>query len=676
VHLKDSRVLIPLLFALLLLVPIAITGTNNFSKVNLGTLNPTSVYSSHGNSLTAVPANLLQYAFFPREPRLQDVTPISGFAPIGMASYGSAANPIRTNGVKGEVTFNGIGVGYFSAEEINYSTAALYNGIGNATLQENAVLWMGNLGTYWTQNVIFIIQDSPSTYTLQLVNNVWNFTSITSNMNQRVTNGTGQVQCLNTSGAISCFYYSVDSAAFTVTTPFKVVLSMVTTTGNAAASVLFQYQVSDSTGANFTGQYDDVQLYPFQQPVTSYFQIGGVTPVTGSLGGGTTLTLPSDLELVLGGPGGGSAVYLNSIDASQQLFYQNNASYVPVPDAYSIGSDTGEQASGATVTPNLSSPSNPQAVLSSGPDSAQKLWPLPLSFFVTGTNNFQNETLNLEGQALYSVNSSSNILPASNLTILESQSHSYLLSNSNGVFGIGFTPNSTGTFDDVFSYGGSVAFYPANVTVHIAVSSINVSSAAKGELVGIFNSTRILIPSNTSTILVPVLSGTNVIATFQNLSNGTDERELFIGFTNSSSTATLQGALSDTVAFTGNTSQATSANFVTQYLVTIENAYTGQFTSQWYNQSSTVDFSAPSSVNKGGQALSFSGWLVNGGTGSASQTSSSSLVVEGPLVISAEYVYSSAIVYEIVIGIVALIVGVFAGYVLSRRRRASWEKLP
>ncbi len=655
-------------------MPIAILGTSNFSAVNLGTHDPALVtYSTHGNSGTAIPANLLQYAFFPREPRLQDVTPISGFAPIGMASYGSATNPIRTNAVRGETTFNGIGVGFFSAEEINYSTATSYTGSGNATLQENAVLWMGNLGTYWTQNVLFIIQDNPKTYTLQLVNNVWNFSSITANMNRQVTNGTGQVQCLNSSGAVSCFYYSVDSATFTVTTPFKVVLSMTTATGNAAASVLFQYQVSDSTGANFTGQYDDVQLYPLHQPVSSYFQIGGSTPVTGSLPGGTTLTLPSDLELVLGGPGGGSDVYLNFIDATQQLFYQNNnATYVPVPDAYSIGSDTSEQASGATVSPNLANPSNPEAVLTSGPDSAQKLWPLPISFFVTGTNNFQNQTLNLEGQALYSVNSSSNIMPASNLTIFESDSHSSLLSNSNGLFAVGFTPNSTGTFNDTFSYGGSVAFYPANVTVRIAVSSINVSlSVSQGQLVGIFNSTRIIIPSNESTILVPVLSGATVIVSFQNVSIGTDQRELFVGFTNSS-TLPQNG----TVAFSGSSSQTTSTNFVTQYLVTIENAYTSQFTSQWYNQSSTVDFSAPSTIQEGGQVLTFSGWLVNGGTGSASQTSSSSLVVDEPLVILAEYVYSSTILYEIGIGIVALVVGVLAGYFLSRRRRASWEKIP
>lgn len=635
-------------------------GSHNLSEPNY------SSSEERGVSIAST-RSYLKYAFFPREPRLQDLTPISGFAPVGIASYGSSSNPVKTNAVKGETSISGIGIGFFSGEEINYSTATPYTGIGNATLQENAVLWMGNLGTYWTQNVIFITQNSQSSYTLQLVNNVWNFTSITANMNQLATNGTGQVQCMDISGVTSCFYYSVDQHTFIVTSPFEISLSMLAISGSSAAvSVQFQYQISDSSGQNLSGQYDDVQLYPLHSPVTSYFQIGGSTPLSANLGGGTTLTLPSDLELVLGGPGGGSQVFVNSIDGSQKLLYMNGTSYVPVRDAYSIGSDTAEEASGVTVSPKIVDPSSPQAVLTSGPVSAQKLWPLPISIFLTGTNIFQNSTLSIRGQALYSINSSSRIVPASNLTILESHSGSTLQTDTNGRFGVTFAPNSVGTFNDTFSYGGSIAFYPVNMSVEIAVSSINVTSVASGELVAILNSTRVLIQNSESIILVPVLSGSSVVATFQNVSSGSEERDLFLGFGNSSSLRNLE----NTIVFFGNSSQSVTTNFLTQYLVTIENSYTGQDFSQWYNQSSTVDFSAPSTVLKGGQLLTFSGWIINGGTGAVFPSSNSSLVVNEPLVISAEYVYSSAIPYEIVIGIVTLIAGIFVGYFVNRRRHA------
>lgn len=623
-----------------------------------------SITSTAANS-RAAPA-YLGHAFFPREPRLEDVGPLSGFAPIGIASYGpSGGNAIQTGGVRGVATFNDLGIGFFSAEEINNSIVIPYVGAYNASLQENSVLWLGNLGAYWTQNVMILKENNPDSYTLQLIDNVWNFTSASSNMNQQVTNGTGSVQCINANNVTSCFYFTVDPTAMTVTPPFSVSLTMSLVSGSsAAATISFQYQVQDSKGKNYTGEYDSVKLYPFVTGTHPYFQIGGNSPVSSSLFGATTITLPSDLEFTLGGPGGGSSVFVNSVDGSEQLFYLRDASYVSVPDAYSIGSDTAEEASGVSVSPGLSNTSAPNAILRGGDDSVQKLWPLPLSILVSGMNEYESEILDLKGNAFYAANTSSPATPAGNILIAESSTPASRFTDSHGRFEFSFAPNDTGVFVESFSYAGSVAFEPENVTVQIAVSLLNVSTSGGSSVLGKFNSTSALI-QNRSSVLIPVLQGDTLSVTFQNVTTSGLEREFFTGFGNSTSPNNV------VVTLNGNASQRVDALFVRQYLVTIDNPYVNMVSTSWHNESSSVELSAPNTVApRSGGTLSFESWLVNGKSLNSSSPDTS-VPVDGPLVVTAEYApqppspYTTVI--EIGVAAVALIVGLVAGYVVGKR---------
>jgi hypothetical protein len=499
--------------------------------------------------------------FFPKEPRLTGVSPISGFAPVGLTSYGSNGSVVRTSGVRGITTVNGMGIGYFSAIiPGNGSTYQLYNGYGNASVQENAVLWLGGgLGTYWTQNVVLITENSASSYTLQLVNNIWNFTSISSNMNAGGISGKGSVQCVTVNGAVSCAYIWADPVLLTVKPPFtmNLTMSLLTSGGGGAANVAFLYQIQDSTGANFQGQYDSVKLIPSSPTQSSYFQIGGESPVSETLGGSTTLTLPSDLELVFGGPGGGSSVFVNSISGAQKLFYLNaGGNYSPVPDAFSIGSDTAEQASGIQVNPDFTNTQEPAATLDSGAVSARKIWPLPFSLILSGSNQFQNNSLSLQGVALYSPNSSSPATGIAGLALYSSSGEPAFQTSSSGGFQTLFRPTKgAGIYHEMISYLGSPAFLEENLTFQIAVSSISISGAAGARVVAEFNSTQTII-ENESSILVPVLQGSSVVVSFQNstIGSGTQQQTAeFSGFS---------GQAQKSVVLNGNTSQNLVANFV------------------------------------------------------------------------------------------------------------------
>ncbi len=492
--------------------------------------------------------------FFPREPRLDDVEPISGFAPVGITSYGSNGTVVQTNSVRGITNITGIGVGYFSTIIVNsinftndYVNGTLYSGYNSASLQENAVLWLGNLGTYWTQNVILLTQISQTLYVLEPVDNIWNFSSSSANMNQNAISGNGSVQCIIVSGEGTSCAYITAASNFTVTAPFTINLTMsINSAGNGAAGVGFQYQIQDSSGDNFTGQYDNAILYPGNPRVPSYFQIGGDSPVVDDLGGGTSFILPSDLELVFGGPGSGSSVFVNSVYGSQELLYSNGTAYLPVLDAFSGGSDTAEQAAGIQIAADLTSPFLPTATLSSGVVTTQKLWPLPPALTLTGSNEFSNGSLVLQGVLVYSPGTSSSVAAASNLPVLESLSGASRTTGAGGGFSFLFEPTHTGVYRDSISYSGSVAFDKEIFQFNITVSSISLSGTAGGAVVGDFNSSQTVIQNKTS-LLVPVLQGSSLVVTFQNETNIGNQKEQFLGFGSSQRSVVLYGNLPQTL---------------------------------------------------------------------------------------------------------------------------------
>jgi hypothetical protein len=65
--------------------------------------------------------------------------------------------------------------------------------------------------------------------------------------------------------------------------------------------------------------------------------------------------------------------------------------------------------------------------------------------------------------------------------------------------------------------------------LQISTSSITISGANGGEVVGFFNSTESVI-QNKNNFFVPVLAGTSLVVTFQNSTSSGSQSENFLGF--------------------------------------------------------------------------------------------------------------------------------------------------
>lgn len=667
-------------------IVISVIGLLALSTFSIGIGNTASPHSSHVALQGSEPS--LKYAFFPREPRLQDVQPNSGYAQVGLASYGANGTTVNATGVQGIATIHSATIGSYSGTMINNSVATSFAGSGDATLQENSVALLGGgLGYFWAQNVAFVAQTGTNTFEIEMVNNIWNFNSLSSNMNSNIVRGTGSVSCFTTSGVQSCYYFAADPNNFTVTAPFTVNLTMWIGRDNTigATDISFNYHINDSSGQVYTGTFDDAVLFPNNTRTPSFFRIGGETPYSGVLPGGTTtLTLPSDLEFVWGGPGGGSGVFMNSFSGREQLLISTGTNFAPAGDVYSVGSDTGETAAGITVSPDLSDPSSPAAILTSGYVNPVKLWPLTLSFGITPA--YSGSALVLNGQLEYSALNGSSATPAPYIALTVFTAFPQLLgiavspqvisSNAEGSFSYTFNPSfGGGIFGLMFSYPGSAAFLPQNETEQIAVSSISLGSLGTSlpaaSIAPLINSSSVYLGTSGDNFLIAVASGTTETVTFPSISvNVNSGRVLFSGFHASGSSAIL----GNTVVLSGSNAQNLDALFLNQYNVTISNPVTSTFSSGWYNQSQTIKLSAPSTVSKSGQTYSFSAWVVNGRTLNSS-SASESITVNSPMQLVAEYANATPTIYSetslvilIAASTLSILLGIGIGYYLRKPR--------
>ncbi|MCI4327145.1 MAG: thermopsin family protease [Thermoplasmata archaeon] len=247
------------------------------------------------------------------------------------------------------------------------------------TMQLNTVAThvdvLGNTtGTFWIQNVPVY---TASTQTLNIEDNIWNFSSPGAGM---------QVHTLHSyDGNLvpGVFYYAV-GPSWHVPTPFTIQLYNNLTIQNLRPTMFFNYSVTTSNGSRFWGSYDQVEFNSAVHPTTAAprptFQINGQQ--TNAFG------LLNDAEIMIGGPGGGSTTTFFNINATMGLWTRANGSstYTAVPAGYDFGTDTGETSEGiAEWTPG---PSNPVAELGSGPGLLQPLWGL-----VGAQSGFIRETI-------------------------------------------------------------------------------------------------------------------------------------------------------------------------------------------------------------------------------------------------------------------------------------------
>ena len=280
-------------------------------------------------------------------------------APMGIGTYGFS-------NTSGKIVRNNLSTSSFAASVTvnNFSTFyALDDGPNSVTMQLNAVLnnvtLFGNSNyAFWTQNVLFY---SARTHSITFLDNVWNFSSPAFYLSPNVfSSACGTL--------VAPYYYYTVGPTFNVTYPFTVQLYLNSTVINGDNTVFFNYSLSDASGSH-SGSYDRVQFNSsygmgasYAAPQSNYLVDSyNVTP---------TGFIPWDAEVMIGGPGGGSTAIINQINATMTLKYLNSGSYANVPNAYDVGSETGETSTGAAVTWSA----NGVAHLSAGPSFIYGMW--------------------------------------------------------------------------------------------------------------------------------------------------------------------------------------------------------------------------------------------------------------------------------------------------------------
>ncbi|MGA8664920.1 MAG: thermopsin family protease [Thermoplasmata archaeon] len=305
-------------------------------------------------------------------------------APIGLAYYGLSAN---TNG-------NGSVV----ASDLN-TTSLLATFAPNATgvvgaypfssspdaygVQLNAVSTSINLfgnSSYsmWTQNVV---EFYPSSGTLYLVTNVWNFSGGGLSSNAIYAHGAYGNYVPGT------FYYS-EYVVTGLSYPFTISLWMNNSVNATRNMVSFSVGINDPGNPSVSGGYPyDYVVFNSTSASPSNYEANGFAY--------NALGLTNDFEVILGGPGGGSTSDLFAADANLSLQYWNSSAstYQEVPTAFSYGGETGETVTGANVAWNTNSSGAPYGEVTTGPSILEGLWnatgpsgDYPLTLAITPSN--------------------------------------------------------------------------------------------------------------------------------------------------------------------------------------------------------------------------------------------------------------------------------------------------
>ena len=283
-------------------------------------------------------------------------------APFGVGAYG-------LKDVNGQLEPFNLTTKSFSAT-INMSDLqdlyAYDDGPTSVSMQLNAVLDNVALSgsanySFWTQNVLFY---SVRTHTVEFLDNLWNFSSPAFYLNA------SSLYSYNGFPVPPVYYYDV-GPSYSVSTPFSVTMYLNTTVIDGRSTVFYNYSIT-SAGLTHSGSYDQIEFNSTPASNPNY-----VAPQPQYLVSGTTITpdgyIPYDAEIMLGGPGDGSTAQIQALNATMQLKYFNSTtgSYLNVPSAYDVGSETGETSSGVAVSWNQATDT---AHLTAGPAYVYGMW--------------------------------------------------------------------------------------------------------------------------------------------------------------------------------------------------------------------------------------------------------------------------------------------------------------
>ncbi len=268
-------------------------------------------------------------------------------APVGVTDYGaykSGSTVVAYSYASNEF------MGNFTIYDANFNSNSSTDP-HSYSIQLNVVLnyTSGGSSRYlWVQDVAVI---NTATNQLNIVDNIWNLTTSSANLNRRLVSGNGRVYTYQ-----GYTYYAYEyPSTITYSYPLSVSLFVTVGTSSRGYPVINFYFVYGGSVV----KYDSVTI---KVPSTSAtYTVEGYNLLPSGL--------YADAELVTGGPGGGSSAMPVSYNATYTLQYVSGGKLVSVPHAFDYGANTAENVYGTS-----DSGSSYTATLGVGQEYFHELW--------------------------------------------------------------------------------------------------------------------------------------------------------------------------------------------------------------------------------------------------------------------------------------------------------------
>ena len=311
-----------------------------FTAISSLILNTTSAYSTNGvesskntgTATQAIPAHArnVTQSMFSMGPDGKSEVNVNAIyshepAPMGIADFGinqSGAYQYTTSSFEGIVSINSLSTSANDPNDPNPNDPLM-----GIQLNVNLQFTMNNKQyVYWIQDCA---QLDTSSKKIRFLDNIWNSTQASVNMNPSGVSGNGQVTAYN--GGQTYYYDWANSGnQINLQYPATITLSVTCGPSSGGPTVSFAYNYGHGLVT-----YDTVKL------LTSY----PITSFSGFIVNGNNYTPCGnfyDSELILGGPYGGIKTQLLESDVQLQLEYWNGYNYQMITNAYDFGSDTAE----------------------------------------------------------------------------------------------------------------------------------------------------------------------------------------------------------------------------------------------------------------------------------------------------------------------------------------------
>jgi hypothetical protein len=252
------------------------------------------------------------------------------YLPIGIASY--PLTPITTSEL----------MGFFNITAINAYNPSGESQFGvpnsGASLQFNAVLVVELTNRqkqyYWVQNALQFITNEEE---FRAIDNVWNYTALSSVLSNQTITGNGAVYL-----SAELYNYVYTSPFTQYSLPFVGYLITKAYVSNGRVFVDFGYVIIQN-GSHHPPSvvwYDNVTIIPSAPAVNAYFEVS--TELAPSY-------LPMDAELVFTGYANFEWTQFSGLFADLAMVYWNGSAWAPLPRLFDFGIDTAEGA-----VPNIS----------------------------------------------------------------------------------------------------------------------------------------------------------------------------------------------------------------------------------------------------------------------------------------------------------------------------------